>query len=429
MDVNTSNKLTNAINPEVGAFCARLGSTIPPTKTCGNRPLWRQGFTLFAFSFAVALFGTSPASRAVTPPPDGGYPNQNTAEGDDALFSLTVGANNTALGFEALFNDQNGTNNTAVGYLALFANVTAHDNTAIGFRALESGDGINNTAVGSLALNNNNSNNNTAVGSGALFNNNGFANTAVGSDALEGNLTGNENIAIGFATLQSNVAGSNNIAVGFAAGGLVTGSNNIDIDNPGKGGESNSIRIGTKGIHTAAAIAGISTSTIAGGAAVFVNRQGRLGIATSSSNFKEKIKPMNNASETILALKPVTFRYKYELDPDGIPQFGLVAEQVEKVNPALVTRDDQGKPYTVRYEAVNAMLLNEFLKEHRRVEAQGLLLAKQLRRIEEQEGTINEFKSAIAQQQKKIKALTAGLQKVSNQIELTKPAARVVADN
>src|SRR2546422_11022742 len=121
---------------------------------------------------------------------------------------------------------------------------------------------------------------------------------------------------------------------------------------------------------------------------------------------------MDKASEAILALKPVTFRYKHELDPDGIPQFGLVAEQVEKVNPDLVVRDDQGKPYTVRYEAVNAMLLNEFLKEHRKVE--------------EQEATITHLKSAVAreeavaaQQQKQIIALTATVQKVSDKVEMS----------
>jgi uncharacterized coiled-coil protein SlyX len=135
----------------------------------------------------------------------------------------------------------------------------------------------------------------------------------------------------------------------------------------------------------------------------------------SSERYKDAIKPMDKASEAVLALKPVTFRYKHELDPDGILQFGLVAEQVEKVNRALVVRDEAGKPYAVRYEAVNAMLLNEFLKEHRRVE--------------EQQGTISELKAAIAQQEEKIKVLTAGLEKVNNQLEMTKSAPRIVAGN
>src|SRR5205823_12467108 len=137
-------------------------------------------------------------------------------------------------------------------------------------------------------------------------------------------------------------------------------------------------------------------STVASGVGVIVNSSGKLGTVLSSERFKDEIKPMDKASEAILALQPVTFRYKHELDPDGIPQFGLIAEQVEKVNPDLVVRDEHGKPYTVRYEAVNAMLLNEFLKEHRKVQE----LEKDLR-------------ATIAQQQKQIKALTATVQGVS----------------
>src|SRR5205814_5445726 len=133
-------------------------------------------------------------------------------------------------------------------------------------------------------------------------------------------------------------------------------------------GESNTIRIGKVGTQTTTFIAGISGATVPTGVAVIVDGNGHLGTTTSSVHFKEAIRPMDKASEAILALKPVTFRYKKDLDPDGIPQFGLVAEQVEKVNPDLVARDEQGKPYTVRYEAVNAMLLNEFLKEHQTVQ-------------------------------------------------------------
>jgi hypothetical protein len=117
---------------------------------------------------------------------------------------------------------------------------------------------------------------------------------------------------------------------------------------------------------------------------------------------------MNKSSEAVLALKPVTFRYKKEVDSDGIPQFGLVAEDVEKVNPDLVVRDKEGKPYTVRYEAVNAMLLNEFLKEHRTVQEQG---------------------ATIAELKKQIETLTAGLQKVSAQLEVNKPASQVAENN
>jgi hypothetical protein len=159
--------------------------------------------------------------------------------------------------------------------------------------------------------------------------------------------------------------------------GGTTGNNNIDIGNPGVAGESNTIRIGSVGTQTATFIAGIRGSIVPGGVGVIAGLDGRLGTVTSSERFKEAIKPMDKASEAILSLKPVTFRYKHKLDPEGIPQFGLVAEQVEKMNPDLVARDDQGKVNTVRYEAVNAMLLNEFLKEHRKVQGLEATIAQQ----------------------------------------------------
>src|SRR5205807_1109075 len=165
--------------------------------------------------------------------------------------------------------------------------------------------------------------------------------------------------------------GSGNIALGASAGtNLRTGNKNIDIGNAGVTDESNTIRIGNVANQSATFIAGISGATVAGGVGVIIDTNGHLGTVVSSERFKDEIKPMDKASEAILALKPVTFRYKHELDPKGIPQFGLVAEEVEKVNPALVARDGQGKVYTVRYEAVNAMLLNEFLKQHRIVQEQ-----------------------------------------------------------
>jgi len=175
------------------------------------------------------------------------------------------------------------------------------------------------------------------------------------------------------------------------------------------------IRIGKVGTQTATFVAGIRGVTVASGIGVIIGSNGQLGTVTSSARFKEAIKPMDKASEAILALKPVTFRYKHDLDPDGVPQFGLVAEQVEKVNPDLVVRDEDGKVSTVRYEAVNAMLLNEFLKEHSKVE--------------EQQGTIAQLKTAAARQQKQIEALAATVQKVSNQLELNKAAQQVVANN
>src|SRR4029077_12395846 len=165
------------------------------------------------------------------------------------------------------------------------------------------------------------------------------------------------------------------------------------------------------------------------GSTVVVNSSGQLGVAPSSARFKEAIKPMDKAREAILALKPVTFRYKEEIDPDGIPQFGLVAEEVEKVNPDLVARDADGKVYTVRYDAVNAMLLNEFLKEHRQVQELKSIVTRQEATIAQQQ---KDFKLTAAQQQMEIKALTAGLKeqasqirKVSAQLEISKVASQV----
>jgi hypothetical protein len=199
--------------------------------------------------------------------------------------------------------------------------------------------------------------------------------------------------------------------LGFAAGSnLTTGSNNIDIGNTGVAGEANKIRIGKVGTQTATFIAGIHGVTVASAVGVVVDVNGHLGTVTSSARFKEAIKPMDKASEAILALQPVTFRYKHELDPDGIPQFGLVAEQVEKVNPDLVARDSEGKVYTVRYDAVNAMLLNEFLKEHR---------------------TVQELKEEIKALTATVKEQASQIQKVTRlrRVEVSKPALEAVADN
>jgi hypothetical protein len=198
-----------------------------------------------------------------------------------------------------------------------------------------------------------------------LFNKTGSNNTATGGfSALGNNTTGSDNTAIGNEALYQNTIGNNNIALGNLAGlAIVTTSDNIDIGNIGVGGDSGTIRIGTAATQTNAYIAGISGVAVAGGIGVIVDTNGHLGRIVSSERFKDFVRPMGKTSEVILALKPVTFRYKHELDPDGIPQFGLVAEDVEEVNPDLVARDANGKAYTVRYDAVNAMLLNEFLKE------------------------------------------------------------------
>jgi hypothetical protein len=379
------------------------------------------------FFVAFACLALPAAARAVSPPPDGGYPGGNTAEGTDALFGLTMGNFNTAMGFDALYNNTIGSNNTATGNSALISNTTGlgntangavalyfnngNFNTANGFEALfQNTAGSSNTASGSFALvNNRTGHENTANGESALFNNiDGFNNTANGVRALSLNITGANNTAVGVNALLHST-GSNNIALGSSAGiNLTTGNNNIDIGALGLAGESDTIRIGRVGVQKTAYMQGISGTTVGSGATVIVGSNGRLGTVQSSVRFKDEIKLMDKASEAILALKPVTFRYKKELDPVGIPQFGLVAEQVEKVNPDLVARDEKGHVYTVRYEAVNAMLLNEFLKEHKKVE--------------ELEGIVTSLAATVKEQASQI-------QKVSAQLEVSKPAPQTVLNN
>ena len=314
---------------------------------------------------ALSCLGLLPTAQAVNPPPEGGYPGNNTAVGDNALQNLTTGINNTALGYRAL-----------------------HDNTV----------GLSNTAVGSLALRNNiGGDRNTATGTGALFANvAGNDNTANGFRALVSNeeATANANTAIGSRALENNHGGHDNIALGFRAGANFSpGSNNIYIGNVGLTGENGTIRIGDAS-QTRTFIAGIAGSSVTG-APVSVNADGQLGTTPSSQRFKDEIKPMDKASETIFALEPVTFRYKKDLDPDGIRQFGLVAEELAKINPDLVVRDAGGKPYTVRYDAVNAMLLNEFLKEHRKVEHLESVLAQLTARLEEQDLNVQKMSEQL----------------------------------
>jgi hypothetical protein len=380
----------------------------------------------------------------------------NTAVGALALRNDQGGSDNTAVGDEALHNNTSGTGNIAVGSLALEVNTIGNYNTAVGLSALGLNKASQNTAIGAYALEINSSgNNNVATGFNALFSNTGgynntatgfqalysntgdsaFNNTATGSSALQSNTSGNTNTADGAAALfnnktgntntaegafalSNNTSGSSNIALGYNAGSnLTTGSNNIDIGNNGVAGEAGKIRIGKNGTQTATYIAGIYSKGVASatGVAVKIDSTGKLGTVLSSARYKEAIKPMDKASEALLALKPVTFRYKQELDPDGVRQFGLIAEEVEKVDPDLVVRDDDGKVSTVRYEAVNAMLLNEFLKEHRAVQ-------EQQSRLEKQE-------MLISKQQRQIEALTAGLQKVSAKVELHEPPVRTAAND
>jgi len=274
-----------------------------------------------------------------------------------------------------------------------------------------------------------------AVGANSLqANTTGGGNVAAGGFALASNSIGTNNTAIGGNTL-FNVTGSGNTALGASAGAdLTTGSNNIAIGNRGVAGESGVIRIGTAGTQTSTYVAGVWQAAITGTAApVRVNSSGKLGTVPSSARFKRAIQPMGDMSEAILALEPVSFRYKEELDPDGVLQFGLVAEEVAKVNPALVVPDEEGKPFSVRYEEVNAMLLNEFLKEHRKVAALEATVAVQQKGFEAQQ---KKSQTTAAEQQKEIATLTTALkaqaaqiQKVSDQLKTQAIASRVVADN
>ncbi len=462
-------------------------------------------FIYSAFSlFAFACFAFVPRAQAVTPAPDGCYPNYTTAEGCNALQFLGAGVGNTGIGWYslflagdanfntgvgggalalntadsntavgagalllnttdeqnvavgtdalvlndsgsfnnavgafALFNNTTGSNNTATGQNALLNNTTGFNNTATGLETLVSNNGNNNTATGIHALySNTTGNENTSTGVDALFNNTeGNDNTAAGKAALFNNATGDANVAVGWFALINNVAGTNNTAVGAGAlqnnisnGNIALGTNaganltagqfNIDIGNEGVSDEGNTIRIGDAN-QTATFIAGIRdvTTGVADAIPVVIESAGQLGTMSSSKRFKKDIRPMDNASESVLALEPVRFQYKR--DSKGTPQFGLIAEEVAKVNPDLVVRDHKGEIYSVRYEAVNAMLLNEFLKEHRKVQ--------------EQEATIARLKSTMVQQTEAVtahlKEHDAQIQKVSAQAELNKPAPQTVLNN
>ena len=322
--------------------------------------------------FSLTCFAFLRNSQAVVPAPDGGYAGGNTAEGQNALVSVTpTGIYNTALGFSALESNTGGDFNTATGAGALLAS-TASDNTATRAAALfadTSGD--QNAANGAFALFKNTIGSfNTATGLDALFaNTTGNSNSAFGQNAMVANDTGTHNTACGIGALAGNTTGGFNIALGSSAGAnLTTGSNNIEIGHAGFAGEHGTIRIGDSN-HIGTFIDGIyAVDEGTPAVPVYVSSGGQLGTQPppSSRRFKKQIKPMDSASEAILGLKPVTFQYKS--DNMNTPQFGLIAEEVAAVNPDLVVRDKNGEIYTVRYDAVNAMLPNEFLKEHRKVE-------------------------------------------------------------
>ncbi len=467
-------------------------TTLHFKKSIGRSLSWRCGFVLVPLALACFALSPAPKAFAVSPPPDGGYPGANTAEGTDALFDLTSGIANTAVGLNALHDNTTGGWNVAIGASTLASNTTGNFNMAIGTDALTNNNANFNLAIGFRVLFMNTTGNHlTGIGAAALRNNTtaGF-NTAVGADALRENTSGEENTAVGAGALLNNLTGDDNNAFGFNALGanvgavfgdmnnafganalasnvegrqnsafgddalefsngdrntafgneagtaVTTGSFNVYLgDNAGSNfnhvDESNTIRIGSDtgfdGIDpTRCFIAGIANNPQPTAGTVFdvsietaagVNFQ-RLGIDTSSRRYKEEIKPMDKVSEAIFKLKPVTYRIKKETNPAQPMAFGLIAEDVAEACPALASYLD-GQPMGVHYKEMSVMLLNEFLKEHKKVEGQ--------------QATIAELKSTVAQQQKGMEVLTAQLkeqaaqiQKVSAQLETSKPAPQVV---
>jgi len=411
------------------------------------------GFVFFTFVFAC--FACLPTLQAVNPAPDGGYPGGNTAEGQNALFSLSSGTYNTALGFFSLRSNTTGNLNTAIGAGTLFLN-TADQNTATGAAALLSNTtGAANTANGSQTLLSNTTGNsntangvfallhnttgsfntanggdaldlnttgsfNTASGFDALLNNDigtfntasgyqalyfntaGRENTATGYQALYFNTTGIDNTASGYGALFNNTEGSNNIALGFGAGSNVTTANHV-------------IAIGALGANVSDScfidniysnvqpVVGIDPDYVT------ITSTGRLGRGNvSSRRYKHDIKPMAKTSEALFGLKPSSFRYNKEYDATQTLAFGLIAEEVAEVYPDLVGRNAKGQPESVRYDQINAMLLNEFLKEHSTVQAQ--------------QREIDVLRAELREQR-------ALIQKVNDKVELRKAAPRTVAND
>src|ERR1043166_1165423 len=365
---------------------------------------------------ALFDFGGAPICKAVTPAPDGGYANGNTAEGTSALFSLTSGSNNTALGYQALFSDTGGSGNTATGWdalrlhtgndntatgaQALYKNTTGTVNTAVGRSALLLNTvGVGNTAVGGYALTSATGSYNTGVGNGALHKASGGSNSALGTGALGANTSGTGNVGVGIDALSHNRLGNDNTAIGSGGGGLISGSGNVYIGPDTTAyadDESDTTRISN--IY----------SSVATTRAVYIDGDNKIGTLSSSRRYKDEIKPMDQASETLYSLKPVTFRYKKEVDRSRALSFGLIAEDVGEANPDLITRDKEGQPQTVRYEAVNAMLLNEFLKEHAKVQ---------------------QLEAKVAEQRKDMDALATQIQRASAQLEASRTAPHVVLND
>ena len=378
-----------------------------------------------------ALLAASSAEAGQPPDPTASDGYDNTAAGSYALNSESSGALNAALGFEALYRNTTGSLNTAVGGSALFGNTTGTNNVAAGTYALHlNADGTYNTVAGSYAMYYNTSGfQNTAIGASALESNTtGYRNTAVGESALAGNTaaigntaigdralqssfggnsntalgqsamnystSGASNTALGAYSLENNFTGSNNIAIGYYAGAnnQDQASNNVDIASMGSYNDSGAIRIGTAGTHTSAFIAGIGSAQLTG-AAVFVNSSGQLGVLASSSRYKTQIAAMGASSGKLDQLRPVTFHLKN--DPQGALQFGLIAEEVDRVYPDLVIRDETGAIQGVRYDELAPMLLNEIQLQRAVINSQADKLAELIRQVADLNGLGQDLRAAL----------------------------------
>jgi hypothetical protein len=402
-------------------------------------------------ALAVLYFTFLPKTQAISPAPDGGYPGGNTAEGQNALFSLITGPYNTAVGSFSLMTITDAGYNTAFGAGTLLAN-TAGENTATGAGALlNNTTGIDNTANGAFALFSNTiGERNNAVGDGALFANNanfnnafgafaleanttGGANDAFGDEALQENTTGANNTAIGYQALRSNGTGNGNVAVGaralFSGTGIMTGSDNTAIGN--SAGEN--VDTGSGNVYIGASveavdpaennhtyIRNINATSVSGPGTDTVTvdlTTGLLGHLTSSRRYKQNIQPMDNASETLYRLKPVTYHYKKEIDRNQGLDYGLIAEDVAEIDPNLAVRARDGQIESVRYNAINAMLLNEFLKEHRKVQELEATVAQQQK----------DFQATVAQLTARLEEQASQILKVSAQLELSKLVSRTAS--
>jgi hypothetical protein len=414
---NTAEGQSALFRLTTGTYNTAIGLFSLETNTIGN---FNTALGAGALLLNTGDQNTGTGTGALLNSTTGGY---NTANGTFALFNNIDGAANTATGASALFSNTSGEENTADGGNALLHNVDGIGNTAAGFDALYNNvHGSGNTGIGRSALSNTIADGNTAVGFGSLTSNNsGASNTAIGINALGANTTGANNTAIGAGALGNNTAGNNNIALGAGAGSSVVTA-------------SDTICIGIVGVDVTDGcyIGHVFEEPLdPDNLPMAIEVHGKVGTLPSSRRFKDNIKPMDKTSEAILALKPVTFHYKN--DTKRSPRFGLIAEQVAEVDPNLVARDKEGKPYSVRYEQVNAMLLNEFLKEHHKVE-------NQERQIHEQQTTIIELMSTVAQdeknfqavfaeQEKHIKTLASNLRRVSSQAKMREAPTKVVVAN